>query len=104
MAPLDMPGQPGQQQDTDTLTLEQVSPDTPWQTLLHNDPVNLTDWVTTALMQVLKVDQASAENLMLRAHTEGSAAVFDGTMAECQKIAEQLMTYQLWATISKAGS
>lgn len=83
---------------------EKTSPDTPWQTILHNDPVNLTGYVTRVLMKVLKCDEAKAEHLMMTAHIEGKAAVFDGSREECEDIANQLTAKTLWATIDKSGS
>lgn len=78
--------------------------DTPWQTLLWNDPVNLEHVVTHVLMEVLGCPKDRAQMLMLRAHTEGRAAIFDGPQDKCQSIADRLGAHGLWATIEKAGS
>lgn len=83
---------------------EDTSTDTPWQTLLWNDPVNLVDYVTAVLMQVLECDQAKAEHHMMVAHTEGKAAVFSGTRDKAELIAEKLMAKTLFASIEKSGS
>lgn len=91
-----------------TGTLEQTDlslhTDTPWQTLLHNDPVNLAEVVTTVLMTVLGIGKDAAERLMMTAHIDGKVGVFSGTQAECEAIAVRLGAYSLWATIEKAGA
>jgi ATP-dependent Clp protease adaptor protein ClpS len=84
-------------------TDEATASDTPWQVLLHNDPVNLPGYVTGVLVKVLEVSKDKAETLMLTAHTTGKAAVSDGTLAECEGLAAALMAHTLWASIEKAG-
>lgn len=83
---------------------ENTSADTPWQVLLHNDPVNLTDYVTKVLMTVLPCDKDTAERFMLLAHTEGRTAVASGGREQCEAIANKLMAHTLWATLEKSGS
>jgi ATP-dependent Clp protease adaptor protein ClpS len=99
---------PGSGTKAGTAVLERVqdliSADTPWQVLLHNDPVNLATYVTGVLTAVLKCSRETAERYMLLAHTEGRTAVADGTLEHCETIANQLMGHTLWATLDKAGS
>lgn len=80
---------------------EATGHDHPWQVILWNDPVNTTDYVTMTLVRVLKVGAAEAERLMLLAHTEGRAAVANGTQAHCKDVTCALMAAQLWATMEK---
>lgn len=88
---------------TALLEREQTSShsDTPWRVILWNDPVNNVQYVTLTLMRVLEVDAASAERLMLQAHTAGRAQVASGTSAEATRIATALQNASLWATIEK---
>ena len=81
---------------TDTLA------DAPWSCLLHNDEVNLAEYVTGVLMKVLKCGKDEAERHMLLAHTNGRTAVTSGSLADCEKVANQLMAHTLWATLEKA--
>lgn len=85
-------------------TEEATKNDTPWQVLLHNDPVNLVTYVTATLVAVLDVSVEKAEQLMLTAHTEGKAAVFAGTFPEAENIMTRLQAHTLWATLEKSGS
>jgi ATP-dependent Clp protease adaptor protein ClpS len=78
--------------------------DTPWQALLWNDPVNLADVVTKVLIKVLGIDEPTAHRLMMTAHMEGKAAVYSGTQEQAQAIADKLGSFNLWATVEKAGS
>lgn len=94
---------PATRGDTDVLerVQEDLSLDQPWQVLLWNDPVNLTDYVTLTLVRVLEIDEPAAERLMLLTHTDGKTAVSHGTKAEAQKVATALQAATLWATLEK---
>lgn len=103
MPVLDDPGRGGGTALADRVE-EFTTTDLPWQVLLWNDPINLTDYVTATLTRVLKVDKETAERFMLLAHTNGKTAVKDGDLDTCQDIATQLMAASLWATLQKAGA
>lgn len=75
--------------------------DRPWRTLLWDDPVNVCEYVTTALVAVLHVDRERAEQLMLEAHNDGRAAVFTGTRTKAEQIAVALHGWHLQATLER---
>ena len=90
---------------TDVLerTAEVSSLDQPWQTLLWNDPVNTTQFVTLTLMDILDITRDTAERLMLLTHTEGRTSVKQGPKDTCLVTAQALGAAGLWATMQKVS-
>ena len=84
-----------------TLTGEDVRPDTPWITIVWNDPVNLMSYVTYVLQSHFGYPRAKAEKLMMAVHTEGRAVVATGTREAMEADTEALHGYGLWATYQK---
>lgn len=78
-----------------------VAPDLPWKVILWNDPVNLASYVTGVLVRVLSISAAKAESLMLIAHSESKAAVFDGAKDAAETKALQLLSSGLTVTVEK---
>ena len=91
-------------EETEQETEQETAAGVPWQSILHNDPVNVVTYVTRTLVKVLKCSTEDAERYMMIAHTMGKAAVFDGSRSECENIVTQLGNHSLWATMEKAGS
>ena len=79
---------------------EVVVPDTPWVTIVWNDPVNLMSYVTYVFQKVFGYAKSKAEKLMLDVHHKGKAVVSNGTREEMERHAEILHGYGLWATVS----
>ena len=80
-------------------TFEEVVPDTPWVTIVWNDPVNLMSYVTYVLQQVFGYPRPKAEKLMLDVHHKGKAVVDSGTREAMERNVEVLHGYGLWATV-----
>lgn len=87
----------------DTSTEESISPDTGWNTLLFNDPVNLMGYVTAALISVLQVTPEQAHELMVQAHDQGRALVFHGTREEAEDKVAALHAFTLNAAAERAA-
>jgi ATP-dependent Clp protease adaptor protein ClpS len=81
-------------------TAQEAVPDTPWVTIVWNDPVNLMSYVTYVFQKVFGYAKAKAEKLMLDVHHKGRAVVSSGTREEMEHHAEILHGYGLWATVS----
>ncbi len=81
-------------------TGQDVAPDTPWVTIVWNDPVNLMSYVTYVFQTVFGYAKPKAEKLMLDVHHRGKAVVSSGTRESMERDAEVLHGYGLWATIS----
>lgn len=79
-----------------------VVEDTPYNTLLWNDPVNTTEQVTRVLMRVLAFDRVRAEAAMWEAHVNNKAVVFSGSRETAEEKALALLGWHLQATVEKA--
>ncbi len=82
-------------------TTEDLALDTPWITLVWNDPVNLMTYVTWVFETYFGYPRRKAEKLMLDVHTKGRAVVSHGTRETMERDAEALQGYGLWATFEK---
>ena len=83
-------------------TVEQV--DSPWSTIVWNDPVNLMSYVSYVFRTYFGFDQARADELMLRVHNDGRAVVATGPREEMERHVEAMHDFGLWATVAKAGA
>jgi len=75
--------------------------DTPWITIVWNDPVNLMSYVTFVFQQYFGYAKKRAEKLMLQVHEDGRSVVSTGTREEMERDVEALHEYGLWATLEK---
>jgi ATP-dependent Clp protease adaptor protein ClpS len=74
--------------------------DSPWVTIVWNDPVNLMLYVTYVFQTVFGYPKPKAEKLMLDVHHKGRAVVSSGAREAMERDAETLHGYGLWATVS----
>jgi ATP-dependent Clp protease adaptor protein ClpS len=79
---------------------QETVPDTPWVTIVWNDPVNLMSYVTYVFQQVFGYSRRKAEKLMLDVHHKGRAVVSNGTRESMEHDVAVLHGYGLWATVS----
>ena len=79
---------------------QEAVPDTPWVTIVWNDPVNLMSYVTYVFQKVFGYPKARAQKLMLDVHQKGKAVVSAGTRESMERDAEVLHGYGLWDTVS----
>ena len=83
-----------------TGTDEDAVLDSPWVTIVWNDPVNLMSYVTYVFQTVFGYAKPKAEKLMLDVHHKGKAVVSSGAREAMERDAETLHGYGLWATVS----
>ena len=76
--------------------------DTPWVTIVWDDPVNLMSYVTWVFQKLFGYSRDQAEKLMLDVHNKGKAVVSTGTREKMELDATQLHGYGLWATVDRA--
>jgi ATP-dependent Clp protease adaptor protein ClpS len=76
--------------------------DTPWNVVVHNDPVNLMSYVTMVFQRVLGFPRDKATKHMLEVHHKGRSLVWSGERERAEAIVEQLHGYLLLATIEQA--
>lgn len=76
-------------------------PDTPWITIVWNDPVNLMSYVTYVFMTYFGYPKEKAQRLMTDVHTKGRAVVSSGSREEMERDVTAMHSYGLWATLQK---
>jgi len=77
------------------------SGDTPWVTIVWDDPVNLQTYVTYVFMELFNYSKARATELMLQVHNDGKAIVSTGSREEMEHDVARLHEYGLWATLQR---
>lgn len=82
---------------------EALAPETPWVTIVWNDPVNLMSYVTYVFQSYFGYSKKKAEKLMLDVHEKGKAVVSSGSREEMERDTEAMHSYGLWATLQKEG-
>ena len=76
--------------------------DTPWNVVVHNDPVNLMSYVTRTFQKVFGYSRERAEKHMLEVHQKGRSIVWTGVRERAEAYVEQLHGYLLLATLEKS--
>ena len=77
------------------------SGDTPWVTIVWDDPVNLQNYVVYVFMELFGYPKARATELMLQVHNDGKAIVSTGSREEMEHDVARLHEYGLWATLQR---
>lgn len=77
------------------------SENTPWVTIVWDDPVNLMTYVTYVLMELFGYPREKAHELMMKVHTEGKAVVSTGSREEMEHDVARLHEDGLWATLAR---
>jgi len=75
--------------------------ESPWVTIVWNDPVNLMSYVTYVFMTYFKYPRSKAESLMLDVHQQGRAVVSSGTREAMEIDVTAMHRYGLWATVQR---
>jgi ATP-dependent Clp protease adaptor protein ClpS len=76
--------------------------DAPWNVVVHNDPVNLTNYVTHVFQKVFGFNRQRAHKHMLEVHNQGRSIVWTGARERAEAYVEQLHGYLLLATLEKS--
>jgi ATP-dependent Clp protease adaptor protein ClpS len=84
--------------------IEQIIPETPWVTIVWDDPVNLMSYVTHVFVTYFHYSKSKAEKLMLQVHNDGKAIVSDGSREAMERDVTAMHGYGLWATLDKADA
>jgi ATP-dependent Clp protease adaptor protein ClpS len=83
---------------------EEVLADTPWVTVVWDDPVNLMSYVAHVFSTYFSYSKAKAQQLMMQVHTEGKAVVSSGSREEMERDVKAMHEYGLWATLDRADT
>ena len=84
-----------------TETVEQAQLDTPWVTIVWNDPVNLMTYVSYVFRTYFGFAREKAEELMMQVHENGRAVVASGAREEMERHVEAMHDFGLWSTVGK---
>jgi ATP-dependent Clp protease adaptor protein ClpS len=90
---------------TGTIRIEKTDTDealdTPWNVIVHNDPINLMSYVTMVFQRVFGYSRQKAETLMLEVHHKGRSLVWSGGREQAENYVHQLQSYQLLAQMER---
>jgi len=84
---------------TETVVEQQL--DTPWITIVWNDPVNLMNYVSYVFRSYFGFAAEKAEELMMQVHENGRAVVASGAREEMERHVEAMHDFGLWATVGR---
>ena len=87
----------------ETAVHEDTTADTPWVTIVWDDPVNLMTYVTYVFQKLFGYSEPHATKLMMQVHNEGKAVVSSGEKDKVETDVKKLHTAGLWATMQQAG-
>ncbi|MBJ7338397.1 ATP-dependent Clp protease adapter ClpS [Mycolicibacterium sp.] len=95
--------QPGTREDrsVDRAQDEDAASDSPWVTLVWDDPVNLMSYVTYVFQKLFGYSEPHANKLMLQVHEEGKAVVSAGSRESMEIDVTKLHAAGLWATMQQ---
>lgn len=86
-----------------TETVESTVLDSPWVTIVWNDPVNLMNYVAYVFRSYFGFSKAEANRRMMQVHQDGRAVVATGSREEMERHVEAMHDFGLWATLQKAS-
>lgn len=89
--------------ETEALTRETTALDLPWNVVVHDDPVNLMDYVTWVFMKVFGYPETRAVKLMMEVHQLGRSVVWTGGRERAELYTQQLQGFQLKTSMEKGG-
>jgi ATP-dependent Clp protease adaptor protein ClpS len=84
--------------------LDEALLQTPWVTIVWDDPVNLMSYVTHVFVTYFHYPKAKAHRLMMQVHTEGKSVVSTGSREEMERDVTAMQEYGLWATLQKTDN
>ena len=76
--------------------------DSPWNVVVHNDPINLMDYVTKVFMRVFGYSKEKADVHMMEVHQRGKSILWTGARERAEFFVEQLHVHLLMATIERS--
>jgi len=80
---------------------EDARRDTPWVTIVWNDPINLMSYVTYVFQKLFGYSTEKATTLMLDVHRKGRACVSSGAREQMEHDVARLHAAGLWATLQQ---
>lgn len=93
------PAKPGTSEQRHTEVVDAT--DSPWVTIVWDDPVNLMNYVTYVFQKLFGYSEPHATKLMLQVHNEGKAVVSSGSRESMEVDVTKLHAAGLWATMQQ---
>jgi ATP-dependent Clp protease adaptor protein ClpS len=78
-----------------------VVSDTPWITIVWNDPINTIEYVVFVFQQYFNYPKPRAERLTRDVDQKGKAVVSHGTREQMERDVQAMHEFGLWATLEK---
>ena len=85
--------------EVEELLKEETAISRPWTVVVHNDPVNLMNYVTMVFKRVFGFSEERSRKHMLEVHYKGRSVVWSGEREQAELYVQQLHGYQLLATL-----
>jgi ATP-dependent Clp protease adaptor protein ClpS len=79
----------------------EVASESPWVTIVWDDPVNLMSYVTYVFQKLFGYSEPHATKLMMQVHSEGKAVVSAGSRESMEVDVTKLHAAGLWATMQQ---
>ena len=80
---------------------EETAAESPWVTIVWDDPVNLMTYVTYVFQKLFGYSEPHATKLMMQVHNEGKAVVSAGSRESMETDVSKLHAAGLWATMQQ---
>jgi ATP-dependent Clp protease adaptor protein ClpS len=90
---------PGTREERSVATADKT--DSPWVTIVWDDPVNLMSYVTYVFQKLFGYSRDEATTLMLDVHHKGRAVVTSGSRDKVEIDVAKLHGAGLWATMAR---
>lgn len=85
--------------DVDVVTKTKLA--TPWNVIVHNDPITLMSYVVMAFQRIFGYPYTKAHRLMLEVHTTGRSVVWTGARETAEIYVQKLHSHQLLASMEQ---
>jgi len=90
---------PGTREEQNVETVHAT--DSPWVTVVWDDPVNLMTYVTYVFQRLFGYSEPHATKLMMQVHNDGKAVVSAGSRESMEVDVSKLHAAGLWATMQQ---
>jgi ATP-dependent Clp protease adaptor protein ClpS len=95
---------PATKEKTATKTKPKTSLATPWNVIVHDDPVTLQNYVTKVFIKVFGYSVSKANRLMMEVHKNGRSIVWTGAREQAEMYAQKLQAHHLLTSMEKVDA
>jgi ATP-dependent Clp protease adaptor protein ClpS len=88
--------------ETLTRTNEATELEVPWNVIVHDDPVNLVQYVIYVLMKIFGYNEKKSTVMTMQVHRQGRSIVWSGEREKAEFYVQQLQSHQLKSSMEKA--